>query len=298
MSYWSKHYYRVFFKIVKSKSLCDKIVSQHLLVDERLKPVTIQKHSQCYGPLWVGVLNNEKFVKAMFKFTKELNFDKAASFLNNLLLEASVNSLGFVDVHNVASVEKLSRIPSIESIVQELKARGFKASRTLFSNTGVKTNADEEAVKEVLGYEYVLPTHQGRGAEHLLAKVLVKPGSIIPMNYHFTTTKVHFELAGGKVLELYIDEALNTRSSHPFKGNMDVEKLKETIRKYGAENIAFVRMEATTNLIGGQPFSMENLREVSEICEKHGIKGKKIGKIVEKEDVKVKTSSGIISILI
>ncbi|MCD6464405.1 hypothetical protein J7L02_02680 [Candidatus Woesearchaeota archaeon] len=150
MSYWSKHYYRVFFKIVKSKFLCDKIVSQHLLVDEQLKPVTVEKHVQGYGPLWVGVLNNEEFLKAMLRFAKILNFDKAVKFLNDLLLEASVNSLGFVDVHNVASVEKLSRIPSIESIVQELKARGFKASRTLFSNTGVKTNADEEAVKEVI----------------------------------------------------------------------------------------------------------------------------------------------------
>ena len=128
-----------------------------------------------------------------------------------------------------------------------------------------------KAVKDVLGYKYVLPTHQGRATEHLLAKALIKEGDVIPMNYHFTTTRVHFELAGGQVLELYVDEALNTESTHPLKGNMNAEKLKEVIRKYGKEKIPFVRMEATTNLIGGQPFSMENLRMIKEICNEHGI---------------------------
>jgi tryptophanase len=91
------------------------------------------------------------------------------------------------------------------------------------------------------------------------------------MNYHFTTTKVHFELVGGKVLELYIEEALKTKSTHPFKGNMDLEKLRGVFEEYGRERIPFVRMEATTNLIGGQPFSMENLRGVKALCEEHGI---------------------------
>ena len=128
-----------------------------------------------------------------------------------------------------------------------------------------------DAVKEIFGYQYLLPTHQGRAAEHLLAKTFVKPGHIVPMNYHFTTTKAHFDLAGGKVLELYTDEALKTTSSFPFKGNMDLGRLKAAIDKAGPANVSFVRMEATTNLIGGQPFSLENLRQVKALIEPLGI---------------------------
>src|ERR1035438_1632107 len=128
-----------------------------------------------------------------------------------------------------------------------------------------------DAVREVFGYEYLLPVHQGRAAEHLLAKTFVKPGHIVPMNYHFTTTKAHFDLAGGKVLELYGPEALNAESSCPFKGNMDLGRLRDAIAKAGPANVSFVRMEATTNLIGGQPFSMENLRQGKELIEPLGI---------------------------
>jgi len=125
----------------------------------------------------------------------------------------------------------------------------------------------EQSVADIFGYQYVLPAHQGRACEHLLAKAFVKPGHIVPMNYHFTTTKAHFDLAGGKVLELYTPEALNTRSSCPFKGNMDLGRLSAAIEKAGPENVSFVRMEATTNLIGGQPFSIENLRQVKALIE-------------------------------
>jgi tyrosine phenol-lyase len=128
-----------------------------------------------------------------------------------------------------------------------------------------------DSVLDVFGYKYLLPAHQGRAAEHLLAKTFVKPGQIVPMNYHFTTTKAHFELAGGKVLELYTPEALNTQSTCPFKGNMDLGRLKNAIDTAGPKNVAFVRMEATTNLIGGQPFSMENLRQVKALIEPLGI---------------------------
>ncbi|MCC6262792.1 MAG: tryptophanase [Bryobacterales bacterium] len=128
-----------------------------------------------------------------------------------------------------------------------------------------------DAVREVFGLEYLLPVHQGRAAEHLLSKVFVKPGHAVPMNYHFTTTKAHFELAGGKVLEIFGEEALNTQSTDPFKGNLDPAKFEAVIREWGAERIPFVRMEATTNLIGGQPFSMANLRGVKEIASQHGI---------------------------
>jgi len=128
-----------------------------------------------------------------------------------------------------------------------------------------------DSIKEVLRFKYVLPVHQGRAAEHLLAKVYVKPGDVIPMNYHFTTTKAHFELAGGTVLEIFTDEALNTQSKVLFKGNLDLQKFKAVIKKYGVKKIPFVRMEATTNLLGGQPFSMANLKEVKQIASKHGI---------------------------
>ncbi len=128
-----------------------------------------------------------------------------------------------------------------------------------------------DAVRDVFGFEYTLPVHQGRAAEHLLAKVFVKPGDVVLMNYHFTTTKAHFELAGAAVLELYHEAALEAASDHPFKGNLDPQKFLDAIERYGADKIALVRMEATTNLIGGQPFSLENLRQVKAIAAQHKI---------------------------
>ncbi|PSH03605.1 MAG: tryptophanase [Acidobacteria bacterium] len=128
-----------------------------------------------------------------------------------------------------------------------------------------------DAVKEIFGYQYLLPVHQGRAAEHLLAKSFIKPGDFIPMNYHFTTTKAHFNLVGGTVLELFGPDALVTESDKPFKGNMDLGRLKETIDKVGAGKIPFVRMEATTNLIGGQPFSLANLHEIKKLIAPLGI---------------------------
>jgi len=129
----------------------------------------------------------------------------------------------------------------------------------------------QDAVKDVFGHSYVLPAHQGRAAEHLLGKVFIKPGDVIPMNYHFTTTRAHFELLGGKVIEIYTDEAMNTASTFPFKGNLDLDKFHDVIHEYGASRISFVRMEATTNLIGGQPFSLSNLKAVKQMASDHGI---------------------------
>jgi len=128
-----------------------------------------------------------------------------------------------------------------------------------------------EAVKDVLGFEYCVPVHQGRAAEHLLGKIMVKKDGVVPMNYHFTTTKAHFELASGKVLEIYGDDALETSSTNPFKGNLDLKKFQKVIDEYGADRVSFVRMEATTNLIGGQPFSMGNLRGVQQLAAKYDI---------------------------
>jgi tyrosine phenol-lyase len=129
----------------------------------------------------------------------------------------------------------------------------------------------EEAVRDVLGYQHVMNVHQGRAAEHLISKVFCKPGGAIITNYHFTTTKAHIELTGTSAcLELYADEALKTKSTHPFKGNMDLQKVEDAIKKYGRDKIGYIRMEATTNLLGGQPFSMENLRGVRKICDQNG----------------------------
>lgn len=129
----------------------------------------------------------------------------------------------------------------------------------------------ENKIREIFGKEYFLPAHQGRACENILSQVFVKPGSMVPMNYHFTTTKAHIVLNGGLVEELYLDEGLKVKSNHPFKGNMDIAKLLALIEKHGAEKIAFVRLEAGANLIGGQPFSLENMQEVRRVCERFGL---------------------------
>jgi tyrosine phenol-lyase len=128
----------------------------------------------------------------------------------------------------------------------------------------------EAALRDVFGKHYVLPVHQGRAAENIISQAFIKKGDVIPMNYHFTTTKAHMELNGGEVLEIYADDALEIKSSKPFKGNIDIDKLKAVYKKYGKERVGFVRMEASTNLIGGQPFSMQNMRDVSAICKENG----------------------------
>lgn len=129
----------------------------------------------------------------------------------------------------------------------------------------------ENKLKEIFGMGFFLPTHQGRACENVLAQALVKPGSIVPMNYHFTTTQAHINLNGGTVEEIITDSGLDITSNNPFKGNLDINKLNSLIEKHGPEKIAFVRMEAGTNLIGGQPFSLENLSEVRGVCNKHKI---------------------------
>jgi tryptophanase len=128
----------------------------------------------------------------------------------------------------------------------------------------------EQALRDVFGKHYVLPAHQGRAAENIVSQAFIKKGEVIPMNYHFTTTKEHMELNGGKVLEIYADDALEIKSDKPFKGNIDIDKLKNVYETYGKEKVAFVRMEASTNLIGGQPFSMQNMRDVKMICDESG----------------------------
>ena len=129
----------------------------------------------------------------------------------------------------------------------------------------------ENKLQDIFGMKYFLPAHQGRACEHILAKILVKQGDAVPMNYHFTTTKAHIGVMGGSVRELYYPEALIPQGDNPFKGNMPPEMLTRTIEEVGVENIPFVRMEAGTNLIGGQPISLKNLKEVYKICKNHNI---------------------------
>jgi tyrosine phenol-lyase len=129
----------------------------------------------------------------------------------------------------------------------------------------------EAKTREIFGHKYLLPVHQGRAAENIISQVLVKPGQIVPMNYHFTTTKAHITLNGGTVEEIYADIALETSSEHPFKGDLDIAKLEALIAQHGADKIAFVRIEAGTNLIGGQPVSLANMHAVRKVCDRHGL---------------------------
>ena len=129
----------------------------------------------------------------------------------------------------------------------------------------------ESKVHELFGTKFFLPAHQGRACESILAEAFVKPGDVVPMNFHFTTTKAHITRLGGRVEELVIDEGLLPESDFPFKGNIDPEKLRECIARNGAEHIPFIRLEAGTNLIGGQPFSLENLKATSAIAHAAGI---------------------------
>ena len=124
----------------------------------------------------------------------------------------------------------------------------------------------EAMLQKFFGMPYFLPAHQGRACEHILAKVFVKQGDVTVMNYHFTTTKAHIMEMGGSVIECHLDEAIESESENPFKGDMDLEKLRDVIAN---NRVAFVRIELGTNLIGGQPISLANIEAVSKICQEN-----------------------------
>jgi tyrosine phenol-lyase len=130
----------------------------------------------------------------------------------------------------------------------------------------------EEAVRKYYGFEYLIPTHQGRAAEHILSKLLIKPGDHVPGNMYFTTTRLHQELAGGTFHDVIIDAAHDPKSDNPFKGDIDLARLSHLVRTVGAERIPYVCVAATVNLAGGQPISLKNLREVRAFTREHGIK--------------------------
>lgn len=129
----------------------------------------------------------------------------------------------------------------------------------------------QDAVRTYYGYEQLIPTHQGRGAEHILSQVLISPGDVVPGNMYFTTTRLHQELAGGTFRDVIIDEAHDPASEHPFKGNVDLDKLRALVDEVGAERVAYLTVGVTVNLAGGQPVSMANLREVYDYCRSRGI---------------------------
>ena len=205
-----------------------------------------------------------------------------------------------LELHKVRVVQKLHLVP-IERRLEAMKEAGFNTFRLstkdvfldMLTDSGTNAMSDnqlaammhaddayagsqsferlQKAVLDVLGKKYLLPVHQGRAAENVICRTFVKPGNVIPMNYHFTTTLAHIQECGGRVEELLHDHALELKSDHPFKGNMDLEKLEKCIQEAGVEYIPFIRMEASTNLIGGQPFSLSNLMDVRRIADKYGI---------------------------
>ena len=205
-----------------------------------------------------------------------------------------------LEMHKVRIVQKL-HLPPVERRLEAMNEAGnntfllqnVEVFMDMLTDSGVNAMSDqqlaammvaddsyagsatytrlESKLRELFGMHYILPTHQGRACENILAQVLVSPGTVVPMNYHFTTTKAHITLNGGSIEELVAEEGLEVVSVHPFKGNMDIAKLRAVIANHGATQIAFVRMEAGTNLIGGQPFSLQNLADVRQVCDEHGL---------------------------
>ncbi|MDR0365748.1 MAG: tryptophanase [Bifidobacteriaceae bacterium] len=205
-----------------------------------------------------------------------------------------------LEMHKVRIIQKLTLLPIEERLAVMTKA-GFNTflleNKDVFldmlTDSGVNAMSDRQQaamlladdayagsatftrlhdkLRELFGMDYFLPAHQGRAAEHILARTYVRPGSLVPMNYHFTTAKAHITEMGGEVVELIPPEGLDVDALGDFKGNFDVPALDRLVAEKGAESIAFVRLEAGTNLIGGQPFSLENLRQVRAACTRHGL---------------------------
>lgn len=205
-----------------------------------------------------------------------------------------------MEMHKVKIVQKLTLLPAAQRL-EKLQQAGFNTFllhngdifMDMLSDSGVNAMSDEmqsamlraddayagsetfyrmnEKLTEIFGIEHLLPTHQGRACEHILSQHLVKSGNCVIMNYHFTTSKAHITRLGGHVEELIRDEGLIAKSTLPFKGNIDLDKVKACIEKEGADNVAYMRLEAGTNLIGGQPISYENMKAATELAHANGI---------------------------
>ena len=166
----------------------------------------------------------------------------------------------FVDLLTDSGTSALSQE---QRAAMELGDEAYAGSRSFFRL--------EQVVREAFGYRYLIPTHQGRGAEHLLALALVRPGTIVPSNLYFTTSRAHVELAGGRWVDVAVGEATDPESPFAFKGNIDLARLAEVLDAAAPGEIAYVRQEACLNMAGGQPFSMENLAGVQELTREHGV---------------------------
>ncbi len=206
-----------------------------------------------------------------------------------------------LELHKVRIVQKLHLVP-IERRLEALQEGGYNTFQLntkdvfldMLTDSGTNAMSDnqlsammqaddayagsqsffrlQKAVEDVLGKKYYLPVHQGRAAEHILATAYVTPGSLVPMNYHFTTALAHITQKGGRIAELLYPEAYVINSTHPFKGNMNIKALEACIEAVGKEKVPHIRMEASTNLIGGQPFSVQNMRDVRAIADKFGLR--------------------------
>lgn len=166
----------------------------------------------------------------------------------------------FIDLLTDSGTSALSQE---QRAAMELGDEAYAGSRSFFRL--------EAAMREVYGYRHLIPAHQGRGAEHLLSRMLVRPGALVPSNLYFTTSREHVVLAGGVWVDVSIPEAKDPTSPHPFKGNIDLVALERALGAAGPEKVAFVRQEACLNMAGGQPFSIENLRAVRAITRAHGV---------------------------
>lgn len=205
-----------------------------------------------------------------------------------------------VEMHKVKIVQKLELLPAKERL-KKMEEAGYNTFMLhngdifmdMLTDSGVNAMSDNmqsamlraddayagsetfyrmrDKLDELFGIHNLLPTHQGRACEHILAKHFVKPGNCVIMNYHFTTSKAHVTCLGGHVVELVKDEGLIPKSNLPFKGNIDLDKVRACIAEEGADNIAYMRLEAGTNLIGGQPISYENMKAATAIAKEHGI---------------------------
>ncbi len=180
---------------------------------------------------------------------------KEAGFNNFLLKNKDV----FLDMLTDSGVNAMSTIQQASMFMAEDSYAGSATFTRL-----------EAKIKEIFGMKHFLPTHQGRASENIISQVFVKEGSVVPMNFHFTTAQAHIDRLGGRIEEVIIDEGLVITSDCPFKGNIDLEKLENLIKEVGPENVPFIRIEAGTNLIGGQPVSLQNIREVKKIADKYG----------------------------
>lgn len=130
----------------------------------------------------------------------------------------------------------------------------------------------EKAVRDVYGYKYFVPTHQGRAAEHIMSKLLIRKDDYVPGNMYFTTTRLHQELAGGTFVDVIVDEAHDPSNPFPFKGNVDINKMQRLVDEVGADKIPYISYETCVNMAGGQPISIANLKELRKFCDKYDIK--------------------------